>query len=169
MTKKRRTLRTSWRLPRYKREWRSICAMLPKYLADGTNGTVIYYMDGSVEKVDKRLVWVLDDLLGHLGSSKELLHKKSLEYLEEPDARRLPLVVDDDFCLVPVKGRKTIKAADRAVGYIVLQYVQAVQTVEHETLVHLEQDNTIVVLDAARTVHQNLVLARALAQYQQPK
>lgn len=78
-------------------------------------------------------------------------------------------MVDDDFCLVPVKGRNTISIDDSTVGYVVLQCVQAVQTVEHETLVHLEQDNTIVVLDAARTVHQNLVLARALAQYQQPK
>lgn len=29
-------INSMWRLPRYKTDWRDICALLPAYLSDGT-------------------------------------------------------------------------------------------------------------------------------------
>jgi hypothetical protein len=47
-----------WTIPRYKRDWQNICALMPSYLEDGTNGTVVTYLDSSTEAVYYRLPWV---------------------------------------------------------------------------------------------------------------
>lgn len=44
-------MKNIWSLPRYKREWHNICALLPAYLPDGCNGSYILYEDGSEEEV----------------------------------------------------------------------------------------------------------------------
>ena len=54
-------MRKTLHLPRYKTGWRQICAILPAYLPDGTNGTTITYLDGTMEKIPYRLCWVLND------------------------------------------------------------------------------------------------------------
>ena len=72
-----------WAIPRYKRDWRSICALMPSYLDDGTNGTVVTYLDDSTEAVYYRLQWVLDDLLGYMHTSRAVLTKQSKAYLSK--------------------------------------------------------------------------------------
>ena len=98
---------TKWTMPRYKREWQNICALLPAYLDDGTNGTVVTYLDGTAEAVAYRLCWVVDDLLLHLHTSREVLTKRSRMYLGK-NARRVPLIASPQLCLVPVKGREAL-------------------------------------------------------------
>ncbi len=111
--------------PRYKTDWRQICAILPAYLADGTNGTEITYIDGTVEEVEYRLCWVLDDLLGHLKSSTAILTKQSRSLLGK-NARRVPLVLCKDFILVPVKGREAVGEHDKSIGYVVLHQAEKI-------------------------------------------
>ena len=65
---------------------------MPVYLADGTNGTEITYLDGTAEQMDKRLCWVLNDLLFHLRSSTSVLMRQSRMVLGKT-ARRVPLVL----------------------------------------------------------------------------
>lgn len=113
----------SLHLPRYKTQWRQICAILPAYLPDGTNGTAITYLDGAVEEISHRLCWVLDDLLGYLRSSTAILTKQSRSILGRK-ARRVPLVLKKDFCLVPVKGREKLGRYDAVTGYVVLRHVE---------------------------------------------
>ncbi len=67
-----------WKLAYYKENWRNICAILPLYLDDGTNGCVVYYTDGDCETYAHRLVWVVDDLLAYLCTSRKLLRDKAL-------------------------------------------------------------------------------------------
>ena len=81
------------------------------YLPDGANGTEITYLDGTAEQIDKRLCWVLDDLLFHLRSSTEVLRRQSRMVLGK-SARRVPLVLKQEFSLVPVKGREKIGEYD---------------------------------------------------------
>ena len=52
-------INSMWRLPRYKTDWRDICALLPAYLSDGTNGSIILYEDGNVEEIKASLSWLL--------------------------------------------------------------------------------------------------------------
>ncbi len=158
MSNRRQLANITWRLPRYKKDWKSICAMLPVYLQDGTNGTVVYYIDGSTEQI------------GH----------------------RLELVVNQEMCLVPVKGRKAFTKNDGASGYVVLEYVESIQRTysdeslsrtvsrkaraqqmklqqkqaeleqDGKTMVYLSRNWEIAVYDSIRVLHQNLNLGAAL-------
>lgn len=182
-----------WQLPRYKQQWQHICALLPVYLPDGTNGCRIVYDDGSTEQVAARLSWVMDDLLGYRRSSRAILQQQSRQILEqtEPQGRRirLPLVLSGDFCLVPVRIRRPFSRRHAADGYVVLSQVQGLSdaawhasaagteqqdtikssmkeqyTINHGTELVLTGDSCITVLDRRRTVRENLNLAAALAQ-----
>jgi len=145
--------------PRYKREWRNICAILPAYLPDGTNGTEITYTDGTVEKISYRLCWVLDDILGHLRSSTAILKKQSRLILGNK-ARRVPLLLCSDFALVPVKGRDGIGAYDKNVGYIVLQHVKELIPETDGTRIIFSGNAEVQVKDRPRTVWENLMRAK---------
>lgn len=149
--------------PRYKQEWRKICAILPAYLPDGTNGTEITYIDGTVEQVEYRLCWVLDDVLGHLKSSKAILEKQSKSILGR-NARRVPLILCPDFALAPVKGREAVGEHDSTVGYIVLRYVQKIMPADGGTEVYFSGKVTLQVLDRPQTLWANIQTAEKINQ-----
>ena len=150
-------------LPRYKQEWRNICAILPVYLADGTNGTAITYTDGSVEEVPNRLYWVLDDLLGYLKSSKSILTKQSRTVLGDK-ARCVPLALSPDFCLMLVKGREGIGKYDKNAGYIVQRHVDKLVSAGNGTRVIFNSGAEVQVKNKPRTVWENLQKTEALKQ-----
>ena len=151
------------KLPRYKQEWRIICAIMPAYLADGTNGTAIMYIDGSVEEVARRLCWVLDDLLGYLKSSKDVLRKQSCDVLGR-EARRVPLVLSADFCLIPVKGREIIGEHDSTVGYIVYHHVEKIHPADGGPEVYCSGNTIMQVFDRPQTLWDNIELAEQINQ-----
>ena len=150
-----------WSLPRYKRDWQNICAMLPTYLDDGTNGTVVYYLDGTTEEVSARLQWVLDDLLRYMHSSIEVITSQSRLRLGK-NARRVPLIVTPDFCLSPIKARIPISRSDVGTGYLVLTHVQDVIPYGKENHVYFTGGKYITVLDTTRTVWENLNLTKEM-------
>ncbi|MBQ5701966.1 MAG: hypothetical protein IIV70_00065 [Peptococcaceae bacterium] len=147
--------------PRYKQDWRQICAILPTYLPDGTNGTEITYLDGTKEYIANRLCWVLDDLLGHLRSSKAILTAQSRRLLGDK-VYRVPLILCDEFILVPVKGREAIGKYDSLLGYIVLHYVTQLVRDNKKTIIYFGSDVTVTVYDYLRTVRQNIERAKMI-------
>ena len=147
--------------PRYKQDWRQICAILPTYLPDGTNGTEITYLDGTKEYIANRLCWVLDDLLGHLRSSKAILTAQSRRLLGDK-VYRVPLILCDEFILVPVKGREAIGKYDSLLGYIVLHYVTQIVRDNKKTIIYFGSDVTVTVYDYLRTVRQNIERAKMI-------
>ena len=147
--------------PRYKQDWRQICAILPAYLPDGTNGTEITYLDGTKEYIANRLCWVLDDLLGHLRSSKAILTAQSRRLLGDK-VYRVPLILCDEFILVPVKGREAIGKYDSLLGYIVLHYVTQLVRDNKKTIIYFGSDATVTVYDYLRTVRQNIERAKMI-------
>ena len=147
--------------PRYKQDWRQICAILPAYLPDGTNGTEITYLDGTKEYIANRLCWVLDDLLGHLRSSKAILTAQSRRMLGDK-VYRVPLILCDEFILVPVKGREAIGKYDSLLGYIVLHYVTQLVRDNKKTIIYFGSDVTVTVYDYLRTVRQNIERAKMI-------
>lgn len=149
------------KLPRYKTDWRQICAIMPVYLDDGINGTVITYLDGTTDAVPNRLCWVLDDLLQYLRSSRAVLIAQSRSVLGKK-ARRVPLILSRDFCLVPVKGRKTNGANDKILGYILLQHVQNMIPQKGGAVVQFGDHAAVQVHDQYRTVQANLRRAKAV-------
>lgn len=149
-------------LPRYKRDWRQICAILPVYLYDGTNGTAIYYVDGTAEEIPNRLCWVLDDLLGYLRSSKAILTAQSRRLLG--NVRRMPLVLYPEFILIPVKGREAIGEYHAVIGYVVLRYVENIIAEEKGCRIQFYGGISIQVLERSRTVWENIQKAYELQQ-----
>lgn len=152
-----------WQLPGYKQHWQQICALMPAYLEDGTNGTVVHYLDNTADKVAYRLQWVLEDLLGHLCTSRAVLTKESRAYMGHA-ARRVPLLAPQ-FTLVPVKGREAIGQSDSVSGYVVLEHVADVIPYGSANRIYFEDGSYVTVLDSTRTVWENLNLAKELKQY----
>ena len=111
---------------RYCADWQKVCAILPAYLLDGTNGTHVYYTDGTCDVLANRITWVLDDLLDYMLTSKEILARHSVRWMGGTGRRRVPLVVNDTFALVPVTCRVPQRRNDGATGYVVLQHIHEV-------------------------------------------
>ena len=158
-----------WQPPRYQKEWCNVYALLPAYLADGTNGTLLYYADGTVEAEQAPLGWVLDDLLGYRCTSKLLLQQQSRflsERLGQPLERRMPLLLTPDVCLVPVKVRSPQSRHHGADGYVAHSAVTAVEENKDGTgcIMFLKNGQKIFVLDSLRTLQKNLRLTKQLAQ-----
>ena len=150
-----------WTIPRYKQEWRNICALLPAYLEDGTNGTVVTYLDSSTEAVAYRLQWVVDDLLMHLHTDRAALIKRSRMYLGR-NARRVPLIASSELCLVPVKGREALLRNDGSTGYVALAHVADVIPSGQENRVYFTGGTYITVYDTTRTLWENLNLTKEM-------
>lgn len=150
-----------WSMPRYKREWQTVCAVLPAYLADGTNGTMITYADATTEAVPYRIGWVVEDLLSALGASRAVLTKQSQAYLGR-HARRVPLCTMQGLCLVPVKSRIPMSRSDAATGYVVLCHVTDVLCVAHTNRVYFGTCCYVTVYDTIRTLWHNLNRAKTL-------
>ena len=150
-----------WTIPRYKRDWQNICALMPSYLEDGTNGTVVTYLDSSTEAVYYRLPWVLDDLLGYLRTSRAVLTKQSRAYLGK-QARRVPLLASPQFCLVPVKGRTVYNKYEQVTGYVVLRHVEDVIPDGATNRVYFTGGQYITVLDMTETLWHNLNTAKEM-------
>ena len=135
--------------------------MIPAYLDDGTNGTVVHYLDGTTEEVAARLQWVLDDLLRYMHSSIEVITSQSRLRLGK-NARRVPLIVTPDFCLSPIKASIPISRSDVGTGYLVLTHVQDVIPYGKENHVYFTGGKYITVLDTTRTVWENLNLTKEM-------
>lgn len=128
---------------RYKADWASICAILPAYLPDGTNGCIIHYIDGGYDILRNRLTWVLDDLLESMLTSKELLMRQSLRWMGGIHRRRVPLLVCDSFCLVPVTCKEVERRNDGSTGYVVLHHVKAVYSGAEWRSRHRDQEDLL--------------------------
>ncbi|MBQ2036266.1 MAG: hypothetical protein II218_10195 [Peptococcaceae bacterium] len=128
---------------------------MPVYLADGTNGTEITYLDGTVEQMDKRLCWVLNDLLFHLRSSTSVLMRQSRMVLGKT-ARRVPLVLKKEFSLVPVKGRERIGEYDSQTGYAVLCHIQSLVQEGNRLFIRFKGGAEVRVYDNARILMKKI-------------
>ena len=150
-------MKQTWNLPEYKRRWGDVCAIMPAYLDNGVNGTEVTYLDGSVEQVGHRLVWVLDDLLGYLRSSKTILSKQSCRVLHGKDCegRRVPLVLSPRFNLLPVKGREA-RGHDDQMGYLVLYHMKTFMPSGKGTVVQFDNQVTLDVYDSTHTFSKNV-------------
>ena len=132
---------------------------MPVYLADGTNGTEITYLDGTVEQMDKRLCWVLNDLLFRLRSSTSVLMRQSRMVLGKT-ARRVPLVLKKEFSLVPVKGRERIGEYDSQTGYVVLCHIQSLVQESNCLFIRFKSGTEVRVYDNARILMKKIRTTR---------
>lgn len=154
-------------LPRYQREWHKILCFLPVYLPGDQNGCRIYYEDGSMEEISRSLAWVLDDWARLHRTSVSALQQQSARWLGQKRGRRLPLVVDYDLCLIPIKYRAAKKRNDAVSGYVMLHKIQHVyvQTDGKTLLSFFNSPLTIHVLEQYNTLRDNLHTGWQLMRY----
>ena len=138
------------------------------YLPDGANGTEITYLDGTAEQIDKRLCWVLDDLLFHLRSSTEVLRRQSRMVLGRT-ARRVPLVLKQEFSLVPVKGREKIGEYDSQTGYVALRHIEKLSDGTDGTKVHFNSGVSVTVKDHIRVLAGKIRTTEKLSAQNEPQ
>lgn len=163
-------MKNIWSLPRYKREWHNICALLPAYLPDGCNGSMILYEDGGTEEIKASLSWLLDDLLDYLRSNKAVLQQQSSEIavqMGKRNKRRLPLILNEAFLLLPVKARATFNRYHGVDGYVVLPKVANIteQNGKDGCKICFTNQVKLEVLDNMRTLKNNTILAKEINAY----
>ena len=163
-------MKNIWSLPRYKRGWRDICALLPAYLPDGCNGSMILYEDGGVEEIKASLSWLLDDLLDYLRSNKAVLQQQSSEIavqMGKRNKRRLPLILNEAFLLLPVKARATFNRYHGVDGYVVLPKVANIteQNGKDGCKICFTNQLELEVLDNLYTLRGNMALAAKMQEY----
>lgn len=163
-------MKNIWSLPRYKREWHNICALLPAYLPDGCNGSMILYEDGSEEEVKASLSWLLDDLLDYLRSNKAVLQQQSSEIavqMGKRNKRRLPLILNEAFLLLPEKARATFNRYHGVDGYVVLPKVANIteQNGKDGCKICFTNQLELEVLDNLYTLRGNMALAAKMQEY----
>ena len=163
-------MKNIWSLPRYKREWHNICALLPAYLPDGCNGSMILYEDGGTEEIKASLSWLLDDLLDYLRSNKAVLQQQSSEIavqMGKRNKRRLPLILNEAFLLLPVKARATFNRYHGVDGYVVLPKVANIteQNGKDGCKICFTNQLELEVLDNLYTLRGNMALAAEMTAY----
>ena len=163
-------MKNIWSLPRYKREWHNICALLPAYLPDGCNGSMILYEDGGTEEIKASLSWLLDDLLDYLRSNKAVLQQQSSEIavqMGKRNKRRLPLILNEAFLLLPVKARATFNRYHGVDGYVVLSKVANIteQNGKDGCKICFTNQLELEVLDNLYTLRGNMALAAKMQEY----
>ncbi len=152
---------SKWTTPRYKAQWQQICAITPEFLYNGTNGTIITYIDGSKDAIENRINWVVDDLLRYQRSSLPELVKHSRAYLGKK-ARRVPLVLSETFTLMPIKAREIHSKNEGAVGYVVMSHVQDIVADEKSNIIRCTNGVEVRALDYPEVLANNFRLAKNL-------
>jgi len=112
----------------YKAYWQHVSAILPAYLMDESNGTLILYDDGSIEQVNHTIKYVLDDWLSYHQSSTDTLRKQSMQWLGSKNQRRVPMILGHNLCLLPVQVRKGRSRNHAMTGYVILNKVKNIYT-----------------------------------------
>ena len=107
----------------YPKRWRQILLIRPYYRADGRTACVIVYVDGSSEEVYCRCEQVVTELADYFYTTVALARKLARRVLGEDKERKVPILLHEEFCLVPLKFREERQKNNSTIGYVVLRHV----------------------------------------------
>lgn len=117
-----------------RKNWQLVQALLPQYDEYGNNGTLIWLTDGQQVYDPRRVDTVLKALAGVFAVDVSRLRRNVREALGR--SRNVPLVLHERLWLMPVVCRTVQSRHDGAIGYLVYQQVEAVESREGRTAVH---------------------------------
>lgn len=143
--------------------WDEIVSIEPYYRSDERTGSVIHYQDGSWEDVYCRCEKVVAELARYFGTTVEQAQQRAQRLLGEENTRKLPIMLHELMCLVPLKFREERTHNTGTLGYVVLIWLQAVQ--EQVDGVRLRYYNNAIYTDIPQrlyTVQRHLKRARML-------
>lgn len=148
----------------YLSRWRKILYLKPYYRAGQASGTIVCYEDGSQEKLPHGCRQVVMMLAKKFFITVELAHSRSEMWLGGTPRRKLPLVLHEQFCLVPIKFREENQRNDGTLGYIVLHKFRSVSQhpVNGSYLQFRKMERQEHIPQNYATVHKQIDLARFL-------
>lgn len=111
----------------YQKRWRQILLIRPYYRADGRTASKILYLDGSSDDLYCRCEQVVAELAQFFYTTISLAQKRASKLLGESKERKVPILLHEDFCLVPLKFREEKQKNTGTIGYVVLRHVTEVE------------------------------------------
>lgn len=111
----------------YQKRWRQILLIRPYYRADGRTASKIFYLDGSSDDLYCRCEQVVAELAQVFYTTVPLAQKRASKLLGESKERKVPILLHEDFCLVPLKFREEKQKNTGTIGYVVLRHVTEVE------------------------------------------
>ena len=150
--------------PAHRIDWKKICMVEPIYLPTGKNGCRIHYDDGSWEDLGCRLSRLLEFWADAMMTTVPQMQKLSRAWLGSADRRRVPLVLNHQVCLIPVRCRQRQRHNDTASGYLVLHKIKqiALQPESGSYLLFYANPRPIPVLENRRYIQKNIAMGWAL-------
>ncbi len=111
----------------YITRWHHIVAITPYYRANGRTGSLVHYADGRTERYPYRCEWLVEQLAKYFFTTTELAKERAKAMFDGADVRKVPLALQPDFCLVPLKSRNAERKGHGTAGYVVLQQIKRLQ------------------------------------------
>jgi len=111
-------------------KWRWVAAVVPYYYAGGRTACRVHYVDGKTESVLASSERLLERWLGYYGTTSKVMQERAEKLLAGEQQRRLPLVVNRDVCLVPLKCRELEGRNTGTLGYFNLNTIYYVIDLE---------------------------------------
>lgn len=131
-----------------------LCAILPRYEQDGSNGTDILFEDGSRINHKRKVRAVIKELAS--------LYQKDLTLIREHAAKALgqktmlPISITPGITLVPFKVRKPIGQNDGAIGYVFESAVVKLYKAEKGSLIKLKGGFEVSVFENIKTANRHI-------------
>ena len=151
-------------IPNYVAYWPYIMYIMPYYGENNRTNTEVCYFDGSTEQYECRCEYVVDQLAVALRVPLDIVKDRMEKILEQDKAgssRKVPIVMGEGFCLVPLKFREELVPKTGTIGLGVMQYVASVDTLPDGSRITFKNRNvSMQVVQRKRTVDTQLEQAK---------
>jgi len=137
-------------------EWLSkgMCAILPRYEPDGTNGSDILFEDGKRLTHKRKVRMVIKELAGLYQKDLTLIRGHAAQELGQKSM--LPIYINPAIVLVPFKTRKPIGKDDGALGYVFESAVLSMDEANIGTQIKLKGELLVVVFENIKTAKRHM-------------
>lgn len=132
---------------------KEIVAIIPVYLQNIGNGTIVYTIDEGAWEIPKTIKTVIRQLCEYFHLDLKVSRNYYGKILNIKNI--VPLVLNDDYIFSPVKTRKPFTKNDGSTGYINVKYIDEIIETGDGTEIKMG-DYTIKSLYSKATVNKNI-------------
>lgn len=131
-----------------------VIAILPVYLNMQGNCSTLITLKGGTYQIDKTVKTILKQMTKHF--LVDLNHIRTY-YGSLLNVKNLtPIPFNKDNIFIPVKVRRPLARNDGSIGYINIEYINKVSSINGKTKIFLTNRNTIDCLNSIETVNKHI-------------
>lgn len=142
---------------------KGIVAIIPQYISNKGDCTVIYTKESEPLIIERSMRSVLNRLFKYYMIDLKETKKSYIDLVGSPNSIPLPLNKED--VLFPLKTRKPFSKNDGAIGYFNIRYLKSHDGNGKTTTIHLENDTKIECLYSEATVIKHIKNAKLVSKY----